>query len=92
MNLETLRYIKEDPKRLFSMLGSKGFLDWMPDEKYIRIQFKIAAGYPLNLAEPKTFNEKLQWLSSMIASRCTPRLRISTQYGNTYQKRSVRSI
>lgn len=62
MNLETLKYIKNDPKRLFSLLGSKGLLNWMPDEQYIKCQFRLAMGYRLDLKNPKTFNEKLQWL------------------------------
>ncbi|KLI21967.1 ATP-grasp fold amidoligase family protein, partial [Brachyspira hyodysenteriae] len=31
-------------------------------EKIIKEQFKNALGYELNLENPKTFNEKLQWL------------------------------
>lgn len=62
MNIETLKYIKNDPKRLFSMLGSKGLLNWMPDETYVKLQFRLAMGYPLDLKNSKTFNEKLQWL------------------------------
>ena len=62
MNIETLKYIKEDPKRLFSMLGSKGLLNWLPDEPYIKLQFRLAMGYWPDLKNPQTFNEKLQWL------------------------------
>lgn len=62
MNLETLKYIKENPKRLFSMLGSKGLLNWIPDELYIKIKYKFSMGYWPDLKNPKTFNEKLQWL------------------------------
>lgn len=32
------------------------------DEVYLKILFPLKMGYPLNLNEPKTFNEKLQWL------------------------------
>jgi len=32
------------------------------DETYLRIQFKLRMGYPLNLDNPVTFSEKLQWL------------------------------
>lgn len=32
------------------------------DEKYIKYKFKKYFGYELNLKEPKTLNEKLQWL------------------------------
>lgn len=44
------------------MLGSKGLLNWIPDELYIKIQFRLAMGAWPDLKDPKTFNEKLQWL------------------------------
>ena len=62
MNLETLKYIKENPKRLFAMLGSRGLLNWLPDEQYIKLQFRLAMGCWPDLKNPKTYNEKLQWL------------------------------
>lgn len=62
MNIETLKYIKENPKRLFTLLGSRGLLNWMPDERYIKLQFRLVMGYWPNLKNPQTFNEKLQWL------------------------------
>lgn len=42
------------------MLGSKGLLNWIPDELYIKIQFRLAMGVWPDLKKPKTFNEKLQ--------------------------------
>lgn len=62
MNLKTFGYVKEDPKRIFSLLGSKGLLNWMPDKLYVKIQFRMAMGYWPNLKNPQTYNEKLQWL------------------------------
>jgi len=44
-------------KRLHSSYGKK-----MDDEKYIKEIFKLSMGYKLDLNNPKTFNEKLQWL------------------------------
>lgn len=38
------------------------FKDLIPDALYLKHKFRHVMGYPLNLAEPKTFNEKLQWL------------------------------
>lgn len=32
------------------------------DEKYLRLLFKYRMGYPLNLNNPQTYNEKLNWL------------------------------
>ena len=34
----------------------------MSDEKYIKLKFYASLGRKLNLDNPKTFNEKLQWL------------------------------
>lgn len=34
----------------------------LPDSIYLRIKFQKKMGYPLDLKNPKTFNEKLQWL------------------------------
>ena len=34
----------------------------IPDEPYLKILFLWENGYKLNLVNPKTFNEKLQWL------------------------------
>lgn len=35
---------------------------WFPDKFYIKKQFKHCMGYELNLSNPRTFQEKLQWL------------------------------
>lgn len=32
------------------------------DKRYLNLRWKYVMGYPLNLKEPHTFNEKLQWL------------------------------
>ena len=34
----------------------------VPEEWYLKRRFKKLVGYPLNLDNPQTFNEKLQWL------------------------------
>lgn len=34
----------------------------VPDSVYLKLRFKKIMGYPLDLNNPKTFNEKLQWL------------------------------
>ncbi len=45
-----------------SALGNRGFFHNMKDEKYLKIIFPAFLGYKLDLENPKTFNEKLQWL------------------------------
>lgn len=50
------------PFKLFSSLGSKGFFKWMNDEEYINFFYKGKMNEDLNLENPKTYNEKIQWL------------------------------
>lgn len=38
------------------------FVDFLPDALFVKIYFKHLMGYPLNLDNPRTYNEKLQWL------------------------------
>ncbi|OWV21556.1 glycosyl transferase [Fibrobacter sp. UWB2] len=46
----------------FKILLYKYLLQWIPDSLWIRIQFRRKVGRWPNLKNPKTFNEKLQWL------------------------------
>lgn len=52
----------KNPYKIFSWLSTKGFFSDMDDEKYIKMQYKGFLGKNLNLKNPKTFNEKIQWL------------------------------
>ena len=38
------------------------FVHILPQKTYLKILFYLSLGYKLNLKEPKSFNEKLQWL------------------------------
>ena len=49
-------------KRTFRFLTVHHILDWIPDKLYLRTKYRIYIGKKLNLQNPKTFNEKLQWL------------------------------
>ena len=62
MNLDTIKYIARNPESLFMMLGSKGLLNWIPDNVYVYIYSSLSLGYSVNLKKPQTFNEKMQWL------------------------------
>lgn len=54
-----LQYIKKPKTLLISALKR---LWWIPDRIYIQILFYLKMGRKLNLKNPQTFNEKLQWL------------------------------
>ena len=38
------------------------YFTWLPDKLFIQLMFRFKMGYKLNLKNPKTFSEKLQWL------------------------------
>lgn len=54
--------IMKHPMYVFLTLGHKGYFNWMSDEIYIKIAHRIKIGKRLDLENPKTFNQKLQWL------------------------------
>lgn len=56
-----VKYIK-NPYRFFLPLAARGWFRTMDDEKYLKLMFRARMGRKLDLKNPKTFNEKLQWL------------------------------
>lgn len=50
------------PKARFSILSSRGYYNYMSDEAYLKKAYKVITGKDLDLINPKTFNEKIQWL------------------------------
>ena len=36
--------------------------NWLPDAAYLKLIYRARVGKRLNLKDPQTFNEKLQWL------------------------------
>ena len=50
------------PLSLFDNWAALGRLNWMPDKWYLSLMFRSKMGYWMNWKNPKTFNEKLQWL------------------------------
>lgn len=63
--MKFLIYIKRfllDSSTRMGYLSKLGFYDHMSDEKYLKKKFKVIMGKDLNLDNPQTFNEKLQWL------------------------------
>lgn len=52
----------KEPSNIILYLMNKNFFKWIPDEKYIKIKYRLQMRTKLNLENPQTFNEKLQWL------------------------------
>lgn len=59
---DRVKQIIHKPSLLFMTLGHRGLLNWMSDKQYLQIAYRIKMGKKLNLKNPQTFNEKLQWL------------------------------
>lgn len=55
-----IRGLKQ-PHKLFKYIVYKTAKIWS-DETFLKMLFPLCVGYKLNLDNPKTFNEKLQWL------------------------------
>ena len=59
---EKINKLLMNPALLFLTLGQRGWFNWIPDETYLKIAYRIKTGKQLHLNPPITFNEKLQWL------------------------------
>lgn len=55
-------YLRDPFKYAILSLSAHGLLNWMPDSLYLRCKYRALVKKKLNLKNPKTFNEKLQWL------------------------------
>ena len=72
--MKILHYMKQfisDPKIRVRYLSKMGFYNMMQDEEYLKKVFKTEMGYDLNLENPKTFSEKIQWLNGSLMEAVT---------------------
>lgn len=60
--LQKIFEILTDPSHRFESLAMRGWYNNLSDEEYIKRIYNLKFENPLNLDNPKTFNEKLQWL------------------------------
>lgn len=80
------------PKHRFLALAYRGFYDSMPDEEYLKRMYKCHTGKELDLQNPKTFNEKLQWLKlydrrpeyTSMVDKCEVKKIIADKIGSEY--------
>ena len=60
--IDILKRFVGDPAIRFNYLDKLGVFSKLDDATYLRRKFRVHMGYELDLKNPKTFNEKLQWL------------------------------
>lgn len=61
MNKKIEAYFK-NPAKLVVFLQNRCRFRVLPDKPYLKLRYKMAMGKELDLKNPRTFNEKLQWL------------------------------
>lgn len=59
--INRINFILADRRNLPNMLLKKCSKHFS-DEKYIRLKYKLLFGKDINLINPRTFNEKMNWL------------------------------
>lgn len=62
MSIKAIKYYIKKPKKIVDFFISRGFFNWLSDEYFLYVIFRNKVGYKLNLNNPKTINEKMQWL------------------------------
>ena len=60
--IKTFIKLLKMPIKLIPPLANKGMLNWMPDKIFLKLMYKSRMGKSLNLDNPRSFSEKLQWL------------------------------
>ena len=55
-------YIEHPIKSIFLALRQRNLTNWIPDSIYLKMMYRLSFGKKLNLKNPRTYNEKLQWL------------------------------
>ncbi len=73
-------------------LSARGLLKWMPDRTYLKLLFIARTGKKLNLENPRTFNEKLQWLKlynrkpeyTQMVDKCDAKKHVAECVGDEY--------
>lgn len=60
--LNRIKKTIKNPRRILLYLMAKFKFQWLPDDIYLRYIYWGELGKKLDLDNPKTFNEKIQWL------------------------------
>lgn len=85
------RYL-ENPALVYLWATSKGLTKWVPSELHLQLAYRIRVGTSLNLNEPRTFNEKLQWLKlhdhnplyTTLVDKCAVKQWVAERIGSRY--------
>lgn len=81
-----------DKDARFKVMNKAGMCDDMPDEEYLRKLYKALMGKEINLDNPRSFNEKLQWLKlnnrkpeyTTMVDKCAVKKYVADKIGGEY--------
>jgi len=59
---DKMKKVIKNPRLVFMYLFAKINLKFIPDTLYLKLEYLLYMNKKLNLKDPKSFNEKLQWL------------------------------
>lgn len=62
LKLKKMFSLIKKPRKIIKKLGAKGVFNFMDDKTYLKLVYWGETGKRLDLKNPLTFNEKLQWL------------------------------
>jgi len=57
-----IKLLFSNPREFVIALNQLGIYNWIPDPVFLKLIYRLHFGKNLNLENPTTFNEKLQWL------------------------------
>ena len=60
--MNKLKRLIKEPQLIITRLMDLNFFWFIKDKSFLKIKYKLVMGTKLDLDNPKTFNEKLQWL------------------------------
>lgn len=60
--IKKMRSYLAHPSQIVGWLIRKGCFNWLPDQAFLKLEHRVFLGDKLDLKNPQTFNEKLQWL------------------------------
>ena len=89
---KALFVLKKNPMRVLVYIIDNKLFNWLPDDLYLKIVYYFRIGKKLDLKNPITFNEKLQWLKlydhkpiyTKMADKYAAREYISEKIGEEY--------
>ena len=61
-SIRTAISLLKTPEKMIMPMADKGLFNWLPDKPYLKLVYQAEMGKKLDLDNPKTFNEKMQWL------------------------------